>query len=872
MSEVIKTTLTADNTSFKAAFESAAGAVDGWKKRVGGALGDITSKMGAFGAAAGAIGAAVVIHGISSLAEEVDRVGKLATRFELPVEDVQKFSVAAQVSGTDLEVLAKGLQKATVNGINAGRGMLVAKESFADLNVNVDEFNKASPQEKLKMLATGFQKTADHGKAMAAVIGILGKSGGELIPLLKEGGDGLGIEKFNDQLTVMKANLQTALAKQLAGQVGALKDVMEGLSKTIASAAEFLIDYHTAILDVAKAWIAWKGLKIGYEIAAATISMAKLIFKTTESVIATWGSKAAIDAQTKSLVLNTAAKKINAGAGGGGVESAAGSGVGEAASATWKNGFKNTFDFIKEKGAALGRVLLSGFTSFLAAAATAVMVTVGVVAAVIGVGIAVWVKWQERVTDATLKTHEALNEANKSSWEAVNAAKTVSETEAARADIADEILALKKQAAAEGNAERKTAIETTIETLKLLSVRADEFRLRNQSAEAAQKAAAQAVVERENAEFAAGLDEQRLANAKLLIQAAKDRAAAIADGNAKIRQEIGAKLFDREGAKQQLADLKADLSGSMKDLNFFQGFSERSAGRPATPLTSLDDIKGAADAAHGRGDVDQEKVLLGYLKNIFDVKNKIFDLEKAAAAKRAEETKAAGDFTLEGKILAARVMGNTVLEKSLQRQQAIEAMKLSLMQSQGLTAKAALAMATKRADLETTASEAAEKAAKAKSQTDAKRDFAGEMAILKLRSHGQDGQADALAKEIENRKDAVRLADQMGISEADALKLVRERSDLEKQIDDRKNGAAARHHSKIYTLTPEDSAARGVPRFGSGGLRTGSLHTGVLDRQSQQGSMANKANKDRADAASYYERSLTAQEQLVKIFNKLGVA
>jgi len=81
-----------------------------------------------------------------------------------------------------------------------------------------------------------------------------------------------------------------------------------------------------------------------------------------------------------------------------------------------------------------------------------------------------------------------------------------------------------------------------------------------------------------------------------------------------------------------------------------------------------------------------------------------------------------------------------------------------------------------------------EVARKDTAQKEALREEAQELTILKLKAAGFEAQAKALEDEIELRKRAKQIAEQTGITEENALKLARQKSELQIKIDGKEGG------------------------------------------------------------------------------------
>lgn len=169
------------------------------------------------------------------------------------------------------------------------------------------------------------------------------------------------------------------------------------------------------------------------------------------------------------------------------------------------------------------------------------------------------------------------------------------------------------------------------------------------------------------------------------------------------------------------------------------------------------------------------------------------------------------------------------------------------------------------------------KAEQDRRRKEAVREIGGDLSVLRLQAAGREREAKALQREIDLRNEAHKIAEQMGISEAKALGIVRERQKLEDRIEANKN---RRPRSGIYKLDADESTRRHRIDAGNGrrieaspGRRIGfgnGLRTTAQERE-RSGRLRDPAVRDRAAAARYYDRSIAAQESMVGIFQQMGV-
>ena len=217
----LETKLSLDDTSFKAGLRGASMASQKFAKD---SAMSMAKSVAAF--AVGSLAVSALTRKFSELSEEFDRVGKLATRFDMPVETVQKFALAANLSGTSIERMNAALTKATVAGVEAQKGIKTYSDAFADLNIDVGKFNAMSPDEKIRTLGEAFNQAEDEAVAFTAAYRILGKAGADLVPMLRDVAGAMDqagearflseeqvrrVEEMNDRMTVLSTTLKTDL-------------------------------------------------------------------------------------------------------------------------------------------------------------------------------------------------------------------------------------------------------------------------------------------------------------------------------------------------------------------------------------------------------------------------------------------------------------------------------------------------------------------------------------------------------------------------------------------------------------------------------------------------------------------------------------
>jgi hypothetical protein len=188
----------------------------------------------------GAFAVGQIMNSLSSLASELDRVGKLATRLGVLPSTIAKIGQAAELAGTDVETVVKILAKLTLQANKSA-------SAFEAAGISASKFASASPEEQWIMLADAYQKAGNDAVKLAALQQLLGKQGLELITSLKGGPEALAqsMGQFSDAYNTT------------VRQVEAMNDAMTKFKKQ--SVSEFAQVFHAA----RQGWAMFKGFATG---------------------------------------------------------------------------------------------------------------------------------------------------------------------------------------------------------------------------------------------------------------------------------------------------------------------------------------------------------------------------------------------------------------------------------------------------------------------------------------------------------------------------------------------------------------------------------------------------------------------------------
>jgi lambda family phage tail tape measure protein len=199
--------------------------------------------MGIKGLAAAAVTGGVVALAKSSI-DLADDMRDLSQRTGVSIQTLGQFKIAAELSGSSLEGVAKGLTFLNKNMVAAATGTEAAAAAFKTIGVATTDAqgNLRSADQVFLDIADRFATLRDGPEKAALAMKVFGKAGAELIPILNLGSKeiqrfGLNISQdfadkadaFNDQIGIANAQL-TNLTIQIGS---ALLPVLNGLVLTL---------------------------------------------------------------------------------------------------------------------------------------------------------------------------------------------------------------------------------------------------------------------------------------------------------------------------------------------------------------------------------------------------------------------------------------------------------------------------------------------------------------------------------------------------------------------------------------------------------------------------------------------------------------
>jgi len=237
--------------------------------------------MAGFGGLSGVAAALGGTALLKSTLDDLDRTAKISSRLGASAESMQRLAMVANLAGADLETTGRALT--ILNRALDDPANKKAADAFERLGLKISDLKAASndPFRQIQMLARAFQEAQKTGTGMADIMALLGRSGAELIPLLRTSAAELEafsrkkvvsdeqikqIENLNDRMTELRQTITIGIGTAVADAVSVWQGIVESASETAvfagviaeemakgasfaeaqAKAAQFMEDYYAA--------------------------------------------------------------------------------------------------------------------------------------------------------------------------------------------------------------------------------------------------------------------------------------------------------------------------------------------------------------------------------------------------------------------------------------------------------------------------------------------------------------------------------------------------------------------------------------------------------------------------------------------------
>ena len=128
---------------------------------------------------------------ITKTAKYGDEIQKMALRTGFSTEALSEYKHAAELSGSSLETVEKGVKRMQAVLLDAEQGLSTATDSLAALGLSYEELAGLSPEEQFDKIAMAIAGVEDPSRRAALAQEVFGRAGTELLPMLSDGAEGL---------------------------------------------------------------------------------------------------------------------------------------------------------------------------------------------------------------------------------------------------------------------------------------------------------------------------------------------------------------------------------------------------------------------------------------------------------------------------------------------------------------------------------------------------------------------------------------------------------------------------------------------------------------------------------------------------------
>lgn len=170
-----------DTRELSAAYKKAERETVSFGGKVSGTIRDQFAGIG--GSIAGAFAAGALVNKLKSTLDYFGDIQDMATRLNTTAESVQQLDLIGAPSGASAESLVNALSR--VNRALGDADNAAGRNAFQTLGIDMQKLAAASPVDQLMMLSRGFQEAQAKGQGFNEIYDLLGKSAGELIPVLR---------------------------------------------------------------------------------------------------------------------------------------------------------------------------------------------------------------------------------------------------------------------------------------------------------------------------------------------------------------------------------------------------------------------------------------------------------------------------------------------------------------------------------------------------------------------------------------------------------------------------------------------------------------------------------------------------------------
>lgn len=205
--------------------------------------GSAASLSAVFATATAALASLTVVAKFQDFVAGAAALDDLAEKTGASVEKLSALASVARISGTNIETVEGGLIKfaKAINSVDSETSK--AGQAFAALGLDPQKLRTQDTAEAFKVLADTLSKFKDDSSKTAAVLEILGKSGAQLLPYLKDLADTGDLQaRVTSEQAAQAENLEKNLNRLFATKNAGFKEFSAAVLPTVDSFVKALLD------------------------------------------------------------------------------------------------------------------------------------------------------------------------------------------------------------------------------------------------------------------------------------------------------------------------------------------------------------------------------------------------------------------------------------------------------------------------------------------------------------------------------------------------------------------------------------------------------------------------------------------------------
>ena len=287
------------------------------------AFGASVSAMGLKVAAAGTAMLAPLLGAAKVFASTGDQLDKMRARTGFSAEALSELGFAAEQGGASIDQLDRSLAAMARFSVMVERGLKTSTDLLDMLGVSAEQFKRASPEERFKLLAEAISQIKDPTLRAGVALNVFGRSGRELLPML-EGGrasiealqkearrlgitmtdeDATSAAELTDALNRLKRQLMAIVVQIGAALAPVLTEMQKRIAPLITSVIKWVKENKTLVVTVFKIAAAVVAAGIALIILGTLISSAGAVIGGLVAVIGAVGTAIAILGKIIALLL-----------------------------------------------------------------------------------------------------------------------------------------------------------------------------------------------------------------------------------------------------------------------------------------------------------------------------------------------------------------------------------------------------------------------------------------------------------------------------------------------------------------------------------------------------------------------------------------